>query len=140
MLNISGTPGEGSIPPIPVCKKDDKNTSLPNKEEVPDTPDAPQEGLRKEEAQQRACNSPPRGKSDIAEKLLNRTNRQTYLDSFITSVRGKILTDTHTVKNSGKSKTPRQGSKEVVRKKESGRKRKVETPSSGSLLKYMKVK
>ena len=55
-------------------------------------------------------------------------------------MRGKILTDTHTVKNSGRSKTPHQGSKEVVRKKESGRKRKVETPSSGSLLKYMKVK
>ena len=137
VLDRPGASGEVNSPPIPVQKEDDQKTSLTNKEEVPDTP---QEGLRKEEAQPEACNSPSRGKNDITENLLSRMNRQTSLDSFITSVRGKILTDTQTVKTSGRPETPRQESKKDVRKKESGRKRKTETPSSGNLLKYMKVK
>ena len=55
-------------------------------------------------------------------------------------MRKKNLTDIQTVKTPGTSRTPRQGTQGSVKKKESGTKRKIETPSCGSILKYFKMK
>ena len=85
----SGTLGEeSSLSITPVDKEEDATPPLPSKEEDKN-PDTPQGGLRKEEALEVAYHSPSHGKNDSAQKIFNKTDRQTSFDTFITSVRSK---------------------------------------------------
>ena len=136
----SGTLGGESNQPTTLVDKEDDDTLQASSKEEEQNPDTPQGGLRKEEAPEAAYHSPSRGKIDPAQKSLNKTDRQTSLDKFITSVRSKNLTDTQTVSAPKTSKKPRQDTQGVVKKTKSGTKRQSEAPSSGNILKFIKVK